>query len=1104
MKNNKILLIVLLISFFIPQSVQASASILSKSQDARTLGFRDNQPPGDCDPLSSDTINGCISVRFWRLNSLGEQIQPPTECDPYISDPAYGCTQDGARAGYPYTNNPENLSIERYLLNTVAKEMPAVLGVTNQDYPNPPALYSQAIASRSFALFFRNSGYLMNNSSDGDIGVGNLQVTIPYAFEFGIGNSTRNDDSHPCNSSANNLNDFQIMTCNAVNDTQGYYVAHNGSNQPARTDFGSDMGGSTTTYIDATGNASLPYLTIISDPISAACGSSNNSNGWGMSQKGANRWALGNQCANQYDIETYGNQPWPVKWDDEENGYKQILAHYYTGIDILDGNGGKVAPDDRWNLIDHEIPLNNNRLGNADAGGEYGFNITLQNTSTSDWGDSNTKIGYQWTAKGDSAIAGQWNEFLGVSVPPTNNGTPLTPLDLVITVPSTFTDGDYTLHLDLYRNGHWFSEQSLAWPAATIDIHVNGPTATPTVTAPASTSTPLPLFPLTYTDWNNGIWTGTGGYQPCSTYPYISCSATVTATQTNPYRWDFDVTYTYGDNHSVFGSNFFVNLGFDTNVHNTNVPLYWEMYPVTNEVMPSRSLTTVFSGTADLAAMSAPTGNWLMPGQPSPYKHFTVNFSRQTGASEKLVRSDAWHFTIATYNFNDSPSPTTQPTVILPPTATPLPCNCNIDYLSLGDLYCSIFGSTSKLAAPVSMKALQATQQAILDVQLFHRVENEVLSQTPQGQHYIDLYYGHGVEIIGLLRNNSALKDEAIATLQLWQPNLQALVDGEGSNVTITTGQEQAVQTFLDQLFAVGSSELRQTIDSERALKPLEQTIGMTMNQASFYLVDHQIEPTLTPITYTITASNTSTSTGTPTFTPSPTMTASATNTGASTATLTPTSTETPTETATLTPTVTETLTQTETIISTETPAQTVSSLYLHGTGPAANPPTLFLDTIVPAGATAKYKDSTNVNLNGGNPWKEVGTWINSPYSGQLLSLNELHAWLGLKNSDDQGTRFDLRAEIYKTGELVTSGETFCITNITRNANQAKEVTVLFDEFEPVTLESNADTVSIKILTRIGTDGAGTFCGGHSNAVGLRLYFDASNRSSGFDGVLVE
>jgi hypothetical protein len=39
---------------------------------------------------------------------------------------------------------------------------------------------------------------------------------------------------------------------------------------------------------------------------------------------------------------------------------------------------------------------------------------------------------------------------------------------------------------------------------------------------------------------------------------------------------------------------------------------------------------------------------------------------------------------------------------------------------------------------------------------------------------------------------------------------------------------------------------------------------------------------------------------------------------------------------------------------------------------------------------------------------------------------------------------------------------------------------------------------SVASLTRIGTDGSGNFCGGHSNAVGLRLYFDATTRPARF------
>ncbi len=174
---------------------------------------------------------------------------------------------------------------------------------------------------------------------------------------------------------------------------------------------------------------------------------------------------------------------------------------------------------------------------------------------------------------------------------------------------------------------------------------------------------------------------------------------------------------------------------------------------------------------------------------------------------------------------------------------------------------------------------------------------------------------------------------------------------------------------------------------------------------------------------------------------------------------------------------------------------------FLHGSGGTANPPTLFLDSAPSCATTAKYKDSAGVKFAGGNLWKDIGTWPAAATfpSGTLTALSDLHVWVGLKNSDDQGTRFDLRAEVYKNGTMVAEGETLCITGVTRNPDMAKEVIV---SFGPVDSNSSTDVLSLRVLTRIGTTGTGAFCGGHSNAVGLRLYFDAVSRNSQFDGTI--
>jgi len=184
--------------------------------------------------------------------------------------------------------------------------------------------------------------------------------------------------------------------------------------------------------------------------------------------------------------------------------------------------------------------------------------------------------------------------------------------------------------------------------------------------------------------------------------------------------------------------------------------------------------------------------------------------------------------------------------------------------------------------------------------------------------------------------------------------------------------------------------------------------------------------------------------------------------------------------------------------------AETSFDLYLRGSGPSANPDILFLDRAAPIGAGARFRDSSGLHLKGGNPWQELGRWPAAPSTarGRLTDLRDLHVWLGLKNSDDQGTHFDLRAELYKDGILVAWGEADCVQGVTRDSSKAKEVSVAFSPFAAVDFNGENEGLSLRVASRIGTDGGGGFCGGHANAVGVRLYFDATQSLSRFGTIL--
>jgi len=165
------------------------------------------------------------------------------------------------------------------------------------------------------------------------------------------------------------------------------------------------------------------------------------------------------------------------------------------------------------------------------------------------------------------------------------------------------------------------------------------------------------------------------------------------------------------------------------------------------------------------------------------------------------------------------------------------------------------------------------------------------------------------------------------------------------------------------------------------------------------------------------------------------------------------------------------------------------ASFYLHGVAPG-----LTLDNAAPTGTTAQYKDSPSVNR---TAFKEIGTWTYLvPSTMSLQSLRDLRVWVGLKNSDDQGTYFDLRAELLKNGTPVASGETLNIQGVTRNADKAKEVAVAFGTISDGQFNAG-DVLSLKILTKV------TATGGHSNAVGLRLYYDSLSRPSAFETSLI-
>src|SRR5262249_38956590 len=116
-----------------------------------------------------------------------------------------------------------------------------------------------------------------------------------------------------------------------------------------------------------------------------------------------------------------------------------------------------------------------------------------------------------------------------------------------------------------------------------------------------------------------------------------------------------------------------------------------------------------------------------------------------------------------------------------------------------------------------------------------------------------------------------------------------------------------------------------------------------------------------------------------------------------------------------------------------------------------------------------------------------------------LADTSPARLFLGLRNDDDQGTRFDVRVVLRANGTPVTEGEAFCVTGITKNPSKALELAVPFGPVAANTLQPG-DVLAFDVLTRIGTNPDGSRCGGHKSAMGLRLYYDAVSPPSQLGG----
>lgn len=130
------------------------------------------------------------------------------------------------------------------------------------------------------------------------------------------------------------------------------------------------------------------------------------------------------------------------------------------------------------------------------------------------------------------------------------------------------------------------------------------------------------------------------------------------------------------------------------------------------------------------------------------------------------------------------------------------------------------------------VKAVRATVSDMHVISVLLRVEAEVMQKTPAGQYYESLMWKHTAEINQIISAHPENNEKIMSALRLFTPGLEALVDGEGNTVHITSEQVGAIQEQLDFFVSVGSPAFREDIEKERQRLQLDRFVGLTMNDA--------------------------------------------------------------------------------------------------------------------------------------------------------------------------------------------------------------------------------------------------------------------------------
>ena len=117
-------------------------------------------------------------------------------------------------------------------------------------------------------------------------------------------------------------------------------------------------------------------------------------------------------------------------------------------------------------------------------------------------------------------------------------------------------------------------------------------------------------------------------------------------------------------------------------------------------------------------------------------------------------------------------------------------------------------------------------------LETLRRLRDEVMSVSVDGRYYRDLYDAFSPELRELVLDDLGIVRDVFAAAPAWLDALGALVDGGGGEAPVTAGMVGGMLDILDRFESRASPALREVFRRERSRLELEDTAGLSIDEA--------------------------------------------------------------------------------------------------------------------------------------------------------------------------------------------------------------------------------------------------------------------------------